>query len=89
MIVRHLLAPAGSSNPWHCARTAAGGPGASTPTASWATAPRAYWTFAVTALFALRVKVQLEVLAPPLLQAPDQMALRPLEGVSLIELPTL
>src|SRR4051812_45094075 len=43
--------------------------------------------FAVTALAALRVNVQLLVFAPPLLQAPDQMALR--VAVSLIEVPML
>lgn len=37
----------------------------------------------------MRVKVQLAVFAPALLQAPDQMALRPLETVSLTEVPTL
>jgi hypothetical protein len=45
--------------------------------------------FAVTELTALRVKVQLGVLAPALLQAPDQTALRPLETVSLMEVPLL
>lgn len=48
-----------------------------------------YCTFAVTELAALRVNVQLGVLAPALLQAPDQMALRPLEVVSLTEIPLL
>ena len=42
---------------------------------------------AVTELAALRVKVQLAVFAPPLLQAPDQNAVRPPEAVSLIEVP--
>ncbi|WP_171421608.1 hypothetical protein [Corallococcus exercitus] len=48
-----------------------------------------YWMFAVTELVALRVNVQLWVFAPALLQAPDQMALRPLEAVSLTEVPSL
>jgi hypothetical protein len=48
-----------------------------------------YWTFAVTAAFALSVNVQVFTLLPPLEQAPDQMASRPLVTLSVIDVPAL
>ena len=48
----------------------------------------AYWTFAVSELAAFRVKVQLGVLAPPLLHTPDQITDRPLVTPSLMLVPT-
>ena len=45
--------------------------------------------FAVTAAFALSVNVQVFALLPPLEQAPDQMASRPLVALSVIEVPVL
>ncbi|HSV06009.1 MAG TPA: hypothetical protein VLI07_05830, partial [Candidatus Binatus sp.] len=38
----------------------------------------AYWTFAVSVLPAVSVKMQVLVLTPPLLHTPDQIAARPL-----------
>jgi hypothetical protein len=42
---------------------------------------------AVTLAFALRVNVQLFRFAPPLEQAPDQIASRPFEALSVIDAP--
>jgi hypothetical protein len=46
-----------------------------------------YCTFPVTDPLALIVKVQLLALLPPLEQAPDQMASRPLLAVKVIKVP--
>lgn len=46
-----------------------------------------YCTFAVTAEFAFNVSVQLLVLAPPLEQAPPQIASRPLATLSVTTVP--
>src|SRR5207245_7038652 len=46
-----------------------------------------YWTFAVSDVAALRFRLQLFVLEPPLEQPPDQMASRPLLTVSVIDVP--
>jgi hypothetical protein len=48
-----------------------------------------YCTFAVTDAFAVNVNVQLRRLLPLLEQAPDQIASRPFETVSVIEVPVL
>ena len=48
----------------------------------------AYWTFAVSELAAFRVKVQLGVLAPPLLHTPDQITDRPLVALRVMLVPT-
>jgi hypothetical protein len=48
-----------------------------------------YCTFALTEDAALSVKVQLFVLLPPLEQAPDQVALRPLATVSVTDVPVV
>src|SRR5262249_26894436 len=50
---------------------------------------RRYCTFAVTDAVAFSVKVQVLALFPPLEQAPDQMASRPFETVSVIEVPVV
>jgi len=42
-------------------------------------------TFAVTAAFAVSVNVHVFVLLPPLEQAPDQIAPRPFETLSVID----
>src|SRR6059036_1135438 len=47
-----------------------------------------YWTFAVSELAAFRVKVQLGVLTPPLLHAPDQITDRPLVARRVLVVPT-
>jgi hypothetical protein len=47
-------------------------------------APQPYCTFAVTLAFPLSVKAHVRVLLPPLEQAPDQMASRPLVTDSVI-----
>jgi hypothetical protein len=44
---------------------------------------------AVTVAFALRVKVQVLVLFPPLEQAPDQIASRPFVTLSVIDVPAV
>src|SRR5213594_5250771 len=49
---------------------------------------RAYWTLAVSEPAAFRVKVQVGVLAPPLLHTPDQITDRPLVTPSLMLVPT-
>ena len=49
---------------------------------------RSYCTFAVTAAAAESVKVQVRTLLPPLEQAPDQMASRPLLTLRVIDVPT-
>src|SRR5947207_7070857 len=48
----------------------------------------AYWTFAVSELAAFRVKVQVGVLAPPLLHTPDQITDRPLVALRVMLVPT-
>lgn len=48
-----------------------------------------YCTLAVTEALAVRVNVQVLALFPPLEQAPDQMASRPFETVSVIEVPVV
>src|SRR5438093_4563518 len=48
-----------------------------------------YCTLAVTEALAVRVNVQVLALAPPLEQAPDQMASRPFETVRVIEVPVV
>ena len=48
---------------------------------------RRYCTFAVTDAVPVIVNVQLVLLEPPLEQAPDQIALRPPETLSVIEVP--
>ena len=48
---------------------------------------RRYCTFAVTDAVPVIVNVQLVRLEPPLEQAPDQIALRPPETLSVIEVP--
>src|SRR5207249_3910176 len=50
---------------------------------------RRYCTFAVTDAAAVRVNVQVLALFPPLEQAPDQMASRPFETVSVIDVPVV
>jgi hypothetical protein len=47
----------------------------------------AYCTFANTVEFAFKVNVQLLAFLPPLEHAPDQMASRPLETVSVMRVP--
>ena len=49
---------------------------------------RSYCTLAVTAAAADRVKVHVRTLLPPLEQAPDQMAERPLLTLRVIDVPT-
>src|SRR5437867_5071839 len=51
-------------------------------------AARAYWTLAVSEPAAFRMKVQVGVLAPPLLHAPDQITDRPLVTPRLTLVPT-
>src|SRR5437667_9093430 len=51
-------------------------------------AARAYWTLAVSEPAAFRMKVQVGVLAPPLLHTPDQITDRPLVTPSLMLVPT-
>ena len=46
-----------------------------------------HFTLALTVALAFAVNVQLLVLLPPLEQAPDQMASRPLETRNVIEVP--
>jgi len=46
-----------------------------------------YWTFPVTLAVAFSVKVHVLVLFPPLEQAPDQTASRPLVTLSVIRVP--
>src|SRR5262249_37231311 len=46
-----------------------------------------YWTFAVTDVAALMVKLQVFTLAPPLEHPPDQMASRPLLTLSVTAVP--
>jgi len=46
-----------------------------------------YCTFAVTAAFVFSVNLQVAVFCPPLEHAPDQIALRPLETLSVIGVP--
>src|SRR5437867_10584194 len=48
----------------------------------------AYWTFAVSEPAAFRVKVQVGVLAPPLLHTPDQITDRPLVTPRVMLVPT-
>ena len=48
-----------------------------------------YCTLAVTEALAVRVNVQVLALFPPLEQAPDQMASRPFETVSVIDVPVV
>src|SRR5262245_37170278 len=48
-----------------------------------------YCTFAVTDAFAFSVNVHVFVLFPPLEQAPDQIASRPFDTLSVIDAPTL
>src|SRR2546427_12041958 len=48
----------------------------------------AYWTLAVSELAAFNVKVQLGVLLPPLLHAPDQITDRPLVALRVTLVPT-
>ena len=48
-----------------------------------------YCTFAVTLAAAFNVNVQLCALFPPLEHAPDQMASRPFDTVSVIDAPTV
>jgi hypothetical protein len=48
-----------------------------------------YCTFAFTVAEVLSVKLQLLVLLPPLEHAPDQMASRPFETVSVIAVPAV
>src|SRR5262249_16510473 len=48
----------------------------------------AYWTFAVSELAALKVKVQVGVLAPALEHAPDQITDRPAVALRVIRVPT-
>ena len=50
--------------------------------------PPAYCTFAVSEPFAFNVKVQVLVLLPPLLHAPDQITSRPLVAPSVTAVPT-
>src|SRR5438132_1186713 len=47
-----------------------------------------YWTLAVSELAAFRVKVQVGVFAPPLLQTPDQITDRPLVAPRVMLVPT-
>jgi len=49
----------------------------------------AHWTFAVTDAAPVIVNVQLFDLFPPLEQAPDQMASRPFETLSVIAVPVV
>jgi hypothetical protein len=49
----------------------------------------AHRTFAVTDALALRVNVHVLRLLPPLEQAPDQIAWRPFETLSVIEVPVV
>src|SRR5881296_1019064 len=51
-------------------------------------AARAYWTLAVSEPAAFRVKVQVGVLAPPLLHTPDQITDRPLVTPKVMLVPT-
>src|SRR5436853_3770875 len=51
-------------------------------------AARAYWTLAVSEPAAFRVKVQVGVLAPPLLHTPDQITDRPLVARRVTLVPT-
>jgi len=53
------------------------------------TYPPSHCTFAVTDAAAFSVNVQVLALFPPLEQAPDQMASRPFETVSVIEVPVV
>jgi hypothetical protein len=48
-----------------------------------------YCTLAVTAAFPVSVSVQLLVFLPPLEQAPDQIASRPFDTVSVIDAPVV
>jgi hypothetical protein len=48
-----------------------------------------YCTLAVTAAVPPRVNVHVRTLLPPLEQAPDQTAERPLDTLSVIEVPTV
>src|SRR5262249_28064667 len=66
------------------------------PTSGWAHPPsprhlrrrrRCYCTLALTAVLPATVNVHVFALVPPLEQAPDQIALRPLETVSVIGVP--
>jgi len=50
-------------------------------------APWRHCTLALTVALAFAVNVQVLVLLPPLEQAPDQMASRPLETCKVIEVP--
>ena len=51
--------------------------------------PQPHCTLAVTLAFAVSVNVQVFVSFPPLEQAPDQIASRPFETVSVIEIPVV
>src|SRR5437870_1503602 len=51
-------------------------------------AARAYWTLAVSEPAAFRMKVQVGVLAPPLLHTPDQITDRPLVTPRVMLVPT-
>ena len=50
---------------------------------------RPYCTLAVTDALPFSVSLQVRVFSPPLEQAPDQIASRPLETLSVIDVPTL
>src|SRR5213593_3651437 len=79
-----------AANPWKSCRSSGG------PTTECRRIPccfagfvtrRRYWTFAVSELAAFRVKVQVGVLAPPLMHTPDQITQRPLVAPRVILVP--